>query len=381
MVYAIIIFCILMMLWESIMVVLLIYARIALKKRKKTGKKIFFRVAFIVLLLIFTLFIVSCTIEERPGDDSNSEQGEDSKSNNYERLISNVVFQKTLVNAKETDWEFMINKGFGFSEYITKSEAESSPCELRTRYFNEYADALWHQKVDEEQLSKMIQKYSGTDILPTTDRSLAEVTADIFPAENRINTPPDVFKEETILRVQICETNPSGNNFYQAGRAADDVVKTLIERNECTIKELLFYSYLAVSYYLLCMDYVDREVSDSKVYYNLSIIFVYLYEYGDYESGCDYNKHFLLSADAYMRMAKQKYAEETIENVNINAVLPECDYYSAAMLNNFIALFNCDNKEIWKACVENAKNYNDYAGEGDRHYEECSQYIRNYSEY
>lgn len=293
----------------------------------------------------------------------------------YAGLVAEIQFEKVLIGEQETEWEIIINSGLGFNEYVAKSAEEESPCKLLEEYYNRCVDPLMQKKADIEQLYKIIKKYYGTDLLPEADKTLDEMTADTLPIGERMNTDPEEFKKETYLRCKACEKNPSGNNYYQAGRAADDVVKTLVENGNYTLKELLFYSYLAVSFYQLGMNYSQDEVDNCFVEYRIAMIYIYLYKYGGYNDDYDYNRHFLLSAETYMRLAKEHYIAGT---ENINEVLPDCDYYHASVLNNFIKLFHCDNEEIKERCALSAKNYINSAELNDKHYDECKKYVDEY---
>ncbi len=293
----------------------------------------------------------------------------------YTQLVAEIQFEKVLICELETEWEIIINAGLGFNEYVVKSIEEDSPCKLLEEYYYSYADPLRQKQPDTEQLYDIIEKYSGTDILPVADKTLDEITADTLPIGERMNTDPEEFKKETYLRCKACKKNPSGNNYYQAGRAADDVVKTLVESGNYTLKELLFYSYLTVSFYQLSMNYSQKEVDNCFVEYRTAMIYIYLYKFGGYDDDYDYNRHFLLSAGTYMRLAKEHYSADT---ENINEALPDCDYYYSSTLNNFITLFHCDNREIKERCALGAKDYIDYAGVEGKYYKECKKYVDEY---
>lgn len=359
---------------EAGVIAMVFYARITGKTHKKIRRAIVIRTIFILMTLISLALAKYSYNKLFKNIETDIEKIiEDSPQFVYSELIEEISFQKILVNGSETDWELIMEEGLRFMDYTNKSMEASSPCQLLDIYYSAYSDPLKKIKPDEELLYKMIDNYAGTGILLKTDESLAEITANTLPLDERMSTDPKEFKKETYLRSEVCREYPSGDNYYQTGRAADDTLKILVNNGDYNLKELLFYSYVAISFYQLSMEYSQKEVPNCFIEYRIAIIYIYLYSYGGYSDNYDYNKHFLLSAEAYMRMAREDHTEDLA--ASINEYLPEYDYYYASVLNNFITLFQCDNERIWEQRRLSAEAYIEYAGVDDRHYDECKKYI------
>ena len=343
-------------------------------RAKKTGKICAFLVICIVINFAYISVLYSIIKSSYAPTETEEENGA-GQAEKFSDLIEGIKFQKLLSNKQETDWEFMLNEGLLYYDF----SENKSLCELRTEYYDFLSDPLHVPAIDLKKLYQFTEKYYGT-ILPLTELTLEEITEETPPLQERMQTDINIYKNETYIRAMKCKMNssPSGDMYYQTARAADDVVKLMVY-NSSTLKERIFFSYIAVNFYLLSIPYEEKEVTNDFIYDRIAQIYIHLYKYCGYEIENNYKKQFLISAEVYLHIAGDKYYN-AVQQENINSQLPEYGYNYACVLNDMISIYGCNDKEIRDLCVEYAQEFMDFYGSDHKYYSDCYSFCDKYSD-
>lgn len=309
----------------------------------------------------------------------------------YAELLKAVPFQTITINKTETDWEIILNDGLFFSDFEKAFTPSISVCSLRNTYYANLSTPLHTSmpQASKEVLYQIINNYYGTSILPKTNLTIEDIESRALPLEQRMETPISDIKAETYIRAIKCyeSQSPSGEMLYQTARSADDTVKILAE-NGGTLKEMLFFSYIATNFYLMCLPYERTQISDAFIYYRISKIYLHLYKYSGYAVTDKYSEHFLLSAEAYMHLAVDSWEitpandvhnpESYITGNNIFDTMPEYAYDYACILDSFYSVYSCNNQETRTDCVKYATAHIEHFGPEGRYYADCKLFINKY---
>lgn len=270
----------------------------------------------------------------------------------YSMLIEKLPFHNEILNQEQTIWEDLVY------DYLLYSEREdlSDFDELRNSYWKKIFELqeIPHIKIDT--IVECVKSFYGTEILPLTDKTLEDVEKQILPLEKRFDTDIMVLKNRFWLRASKCNTESSDDSLYQAGRSADDVFKVLINKPDFSVKEAIFYGSMAVSFYLVSVEYDKGNIDLPFVFYSIAEIFIYLEKKVDFGENNVIYLHCLLMAEVFLALAEKEY-KEAHENGDIHENLTFFGCYYAEIVDRII--IKCEKKdiELTAICKKYASQY------------------------
>lgn len=297
----------------------------SLKSNVRKLKRTFWY-AFIVCA-IFIMIIVFCAMSLYNYSAYSGTSSDTSKDNEeYLAVLDKLPFHNEIYNEEQDIWEHLTCVELLYDKYLKLAEEATNFDALRASYLKEFYVLCKLPAMDMDDLLEHVNQFYGSAILPFTDKSLEEVEKDILPIDERMNTDDEVLRNEFWLRASKCSAESSDDSLYQAGRAADDVFKVLINNNQGSFKEAVFYGSMAVGFYLVSVKNNEGNIDLSLIYYKVAEIYIYFEQYVDLGEDDAIHMHYLLMAEMFLRLAEKEY-EKTGVAGDINEKLTYFGHY------------------------------------------------------
>lgn len=277
----------------------------------------------------------------------------DSIQQEYKAALQSIPFQNEVMNSTETIWEHLLNKELMYQNYTNLANECDDFDEIRELYVNGNEDMAMLGCVDVDELVSHVEAFYGTQILPITNKTLNEVTKDIPPLDERLYVDVNLYKTEFWLRASQCDANTTAAWLYQTGRAADDAFKVLVNDGERSLKQLMFFGAMAISFYLASVEYNDGNRDLPMIYYRIAEVFIYLDKYSSIADTETYKRHFLLMAEKALLMAEEEfYSVQEEKKIQEKFVYFNC--YYAEILYKYNKMNWSKNGNLAKVCSEYA---------------------------
>lgn len=320
-----------------------------------------------VLLMIVNMFLIGVIKFRNPLNPTKEDMIEEITVVQYvlDDVLSGLEFHSEVINnSTYAVWENITNNYLHYEYYEEWSIEDSiEKSVLRDKYLTRIREESNLPIVSLADIQRLAKDFYGTNLLPETDMTLEEVNKQTPSLDVRMKAAPDLYKAEFWLRVSILNEESSFECMYQAGRAGDDVFKTLINQNAASTKEMLFYSAVTLSLYqqALKRDSGINNLKTSLIKYRIGEIYYYLYKYLEYDTESAINQdqfstHLLLSAEAYFLSSYDDFQQE-MDGGDINKEQPFHDAYLAMIEYDLIKIYGFTDRDIVEMCYLHAKRY------------------------
>lgn len=322
---------------------------------KKRCKQFFIALAiFIVLLMIFlnVIRIMQKYYQFLPTSDYESEVGE--LSIEYLKALDELPFHDVTTNEEETIWSRLVYTELLYNRYLEWTKQPVSFDELRETYVDIIYNVNELPFIEIDELLKYVNMFYDSEILPFTDDNLNDINREL-EREPSIK----LYQNEFWLRAKVCSSNSSSLQFYCTGVAADNVFKTLCNEGKPSVKEAIFYSSMAVAFYLAAVKYYENNFDLILLYYRLAEIYIYLEEYIFFgEDNETYSKHFLLMAEVFLMLAETEYAKlAQNEDIHSHEKITYFGHYYSLILYKFIIEYQSKDEKLITMCRKYANQY------------------------
>lgn len=336
----------------------LIHVFIILFKRKLRNKRIRKNILqFIVAVMIVVLLFSSVKgFAKNVSRSMNFGKGGAIDLFQNQDVVDDIPFHDEAFS-DERIWEHLYSVELAYGNCEEWLEKESEFGKLRENYINRIYKTKQLSFIKVEELLEHINFFYGTEILPSTNKTLDEVTAEILPLKDRLNTDVEVFQNEFWLRATKVNKYSSDECLYQVGRAADDAFKVLFKKQPDSVKPLIFYGSMVVAFYLASIGCYKGNIDLAYAYYRIAEIYIYLEKYVN-RVKCEekYSKHCLLMAEVFLMLAETEYSDE-IKEGDIHQRLTYFDCYYAEILYKAITSYEFKEEEFITLCCNHATQY------------------------
>lgn len=351
------------MVWVLLCIIaifLSIWKKIVIEKRKPKVKRIRKWIWQIISRLIVVSLIINIVVDTGKGlytwgqmpPLSRKENG--SVQQEYQAVLQGIPFANEVINRTETIWEHLISEELMYKNYVEWGEEYDDFDQLRNLYMSNNVDMAMWIHIDVDELVSHMESFYGTEILPVTDKTLEEVMEEIPPLNVRLYSDVNLYKNEFWLRGSKCGADSSAAWLNQTGRAADDVFKVLINSGAISLKQLIFFGAMAISFYLASVECDDGERDLPLIYYRIAEIFICLNKYSSLREDEAYSQHFYLMAENALILAKEEFNNAYGEG-NIQGKLPYFNCYYAEILYKFNRMHWSESERLVKMCGEYAE--------------------------
>lgn len=278
----------------------------------------------------------------------------------YKSALDSIPFTSETLIENQTIWEELVNEVLGFSDFDEWKLVSKDNSILMNFYMNTICSSDVPITATVEELNYYVSYFYDTSLLPLTNKSFAEINAEIpQTAEEREKVDSSVYREEFTVRALNVNTYSNFDNLFQAGRAASDTLKRLIDTHQATFKDMVFFGAMASGYYKLALAYYEENdvVTYYELEYKIAEVYIWLARAFDFEEdNRDYRQHFLLLARAHLLNAQKNFPlkDKPGEIHNENNYQ---DVYMAEVLYELISVHGYDDENIREECIDCAERY------------------------